>query len=309
MKALRFRQVDGSLWPIQDLPANRAFRGEEVRNQELIFENPEGKVMTTLVSSAPIRDSQGEMTAVVTVFEDITELREAEKKLKESERFATIGQTAATVGHDLRNPLQVIIGELSLARERLKKADCANDKEIVEDTLRSIREEALYMNKIVSDLQDYSRPINLGVVETSLHKLVDRVLETLVISDRIEVFNLVPVDLPSVRVDPALMQRVFTNLFRNAVDAMPKGGRLTVDASIGDRSSTVIVSDTGNGISVENLPHLFKPLFTTKAKGQGFGLAVCRRIVEAHNGTISVESEVGKGSTFKIEMLASRADV
>ena len=98
------------------------------------------------------------------------------------------------------------------------------------------------------------------------------------------------------------MRRVFTNLFTNAVQAMPDGGRLTITASKTEEEALISVQDTGVGISEENMGKLFQPLFTTKSKGQGFGLPVCKRIVEAHGGKITVESKVGKGSTFTVKI-------
>jgi len=112
----------------------------------------------------------------------------------------------------------------------------------------------------------------------------------------------IPDDFPNMMVDPALMKRVFTNLITNALQAMPDGGQVTVTASKRDEAALISVQDTGVGIPEENLPKLFHPLFTTKAKGQGFGLPVCKRLVEVHDGTISAKSRVGKGSTFTVEI-------
>ena len=106
---------------------------------------------------------------------------------------------------------------------------------------------------------------------------------------------MIPNDFPKLMIDPALMRRVFTNLVINALQAMPDGGQLTINASKTEDVALVRVEDTGIGIPEENLSKIFQPLFTTKARGQGFGLAVCKRIVEAHGGTITVESKVGKG--------------
>jgi len=102
--------------------------------------------------------------------------------------------------------------------------------------------------------------------------------------------------------DPQLLKRAFANIVTNALQAMPEGGKLTIKASRTEEETSVSFEDSGIGIPEENLPKLFHPLFTTKAKGQGFGLPVCKRIVEAHNGTITVNSQVGKGSTFTIRI-------
>ena len=230
-------------------------------------------------------------------------LKETQKRLLKTERMAAIGETAAMVGHDLRNPLQVIFNFLYLLKNKLGSSPVpSGQKETLEKLIDVISEQAYYMDKIVSDLQDFARPITVEFVQTSLQKLVNEVLCTTQIQGNIETSVEVSEDFPMVTLDPALMKRVFANLFSNAVQAMPDGGKLTVSALQEKDNITITVSDTGVGISKENMRKIFTPLFTTKARGQGFGLAVCKRLVEAHGGTISIESEVGKGSAFTISL-------
>jgi signal transduction histidine kinase len=109
-------------------------------------------------------------------------------------------------------------------------------------------------------------------------------------------------ELPNVMTDPELMKRVFSNLVTNAIQAMPNGGSLSIGFTHSNRNVSVSIQDTGVGIPEENLAKLFRPLFTTKAKGQGLGLPVCKRLVEAHGGTISVQSKLGAGSTFTVNL-------
>jgi len=236
-----------------------------------------------------------------------SELKEAQKRLLESERLAAIGETAGMVGHDLRNPLQVIFYSVYLLRKMIDSASIPSEqKKSLHEQVGIISEQAQYMNKIVSDLQDFAKPIKVEPTEVNLRELVDEALSSIQIKENIEVHVRIPEDFPSLMLDTLLMRRVFVNLFTNAVQAMPDGGKLTVSASKGKDSVTIYVSDTGVGIIRENLGKMFTPLFTTKAKGQGFGLAVCKRLVEAHGGTINVESEVGKGSTFVVSLPLER---
>ena len=158
------------------------------------------------------------------------------------------------------------------------------------------------MDKIVSDLQDYARPVKPMPVEIGLHQLINKTLSSLTVPENVKVSIVVEKDFPKLMLDPTLMQRVFSNLITNAVQAMPNGGKLTIRASKKEETTLISIEDTGAGISDENLSKLFTPLFTTKAKGQGFGLPVCKRMVEAHDGNITVESKVGKGSTFTVEI-------
>lgn len=158
------------------------------------------------------------------------------------------------------------------------------------------------MDKIVSDLQDYTRPLKPKLIPTDIRQLITTTLSTTNIPKNIKFSSTIPADFLNVVVDPDLIRRVLTNLVTNAVQAMPKGGKLSIRAEEKDKDVLVSVEDTGVGISEENIGKIFQPLFTTKAKGQGLGLAVCKRLVEAHGGSITVESQVGRGSTFTIRI-------
>jgi len=237
--------------------------------------------------------------------EAVVELRT--KQLREAERRATVGQVAAMVGHDLRNPLQVIMNTIYLAREKAKQLPLQRGSRGAKELMGTIREamdelerQARYMDKIVSDLQAYSRPVVPIPRQTNIPALVREVLSSIRLGEEIEVkTNFDPI-LETVVADPDMLKKVLFNLTINAVQAMPSGGTLTISTLKCDDLMVLEVKDTGVGISKENMKKLFTPFFTTKAKGQGMGLTVCKRLVEAHDGTISVESEEGKGSIFTV---------
>ncbi|MCW4049769.1 MAG: ATP-binding protein [Candidatus Bathyarchaeota archaeon] len=247
---------------------------------------------------------------ISTLSENIDEMLEAlneyQYRLKESERMATIGQTSAMVGHDLRNPLQVIFMLNSRLKKRIDKMKdsgmTSKDIKELEYLDSRFREQTSYMDKIVSDLQDFSRTIKLVIEETDLEQIVHDVLETLNLSMDTIVSVSFEETLRRVLVDGNILRRVFQNLLTNAVQAMPEGGNLTVEGSVVENQAVIVVSDTGTGISEENMSKMFQPLFTTKAKGTGLGLAVCKRIVEAHGGEISIESEEGVGTSFTVSI-------
>jgi signal transduction histidine kinase len=233
-------------------------------------------------------------------------LNDYQRRLKESERMATIGETSAMVGHDLRNPLQVVY----LLGSRLKKTiglirgsvddSAVKELEFIEDKLKV---QTVYMNKIVSDLQDFSRKdIKVSYEEVDLEKLVQEVIATLTLPENIDISTDFEQTLGSVQADGGLLRRVFTNLLTNAVQAMPDGGFIIVEGSPMKGMAKVSVSDTGPGISEENREKIFQPLFTTKAKGTGLGLAVCKRLVEAHGGEITFSTKEGVGTTFTVLM-------
>jgi PAS domain S-box-containing protein len=248
-----------------------------------------------------IRDAKGKPVDVTGYWIDITEVKRLEAKLAESQRLAAIGETTTWVGHDLRNPLQAMTGTLYLAK-RLVASNKVGDRKEAMRLLGTIDGEIEYMDKIVSDLQDYARPVEADQVETSLPDLIRAIMANMKIPRNVGVTVNIEDKLSSVRLDPVLFRRVLTNLTLNAVQAMPEGGKLTISGSRGDKSFTVAVQDTGIGIAPENLGKVFTPFFTTKAKGQGLGLAVCKRLIEVQGGTVSVTSHVGEGSTFTVRL-------
>jgi PAS domain S-box-containing protein len=233
---------------------------------------------------------------------DITEKVNLQKQLQEKERLAAIGQTAGMVGHDLRNPLQSIIGEVFLAKAGLQAVPDSEHKASVQESIQAIAEQISYMDKIVSDLQSFVKPVEAHKQEVQLKPLMDSLLAQINIPANIQT-SLQVDDGLAVVADLQLLKRVLINLITNAAQAMPQGGELTVKAQYGAKGGVQIaVQDTGTGISEQIKPKIFTPLFTTKSKGQGFGLAVCKRVIEAQGGTISFESQEGKGTKFTVEL-------
>jgi len=249
-------------------------------------------------------DRDGRHIGHLAVGIDFTELKKTEEALQNAERLAGIGETAAMIGHDLRNPLQVLQYVVDLQRLRTERIPPeqrgSDDLERESELFDKISEQVFYMNKIVGDLQDFARPIVPENEEVDVKGLIENVIKSLPPTDDVRI----EVRIPSLHVmaDPLLLHRVFANLLLNAMQAMPDGGALNVSAFSEDGAIAVRVSDTGTGIHEDFKDKLFKPLFTGKAKGTGLGLAVVKRIVEAHGGEIIVESEVGKGSTFTVKL-------
>jgi len=231
------------------------------------------------------------------VEERTRELREIQDKLLRAQRLAVIGELAGMVGHDLRNPLTSIAGATYYLKRRLNQTIDGKIREMIELIEKNIS----YSNKIINDLLDYSRETKLDITETSPKALVEDALASVEIPNNISVVKVVD-NRSRIRVDFEKVKRVLVNLIRNAVDAMPKGGTLTIKCRRKGEKVEFAVSDTGVGMSEEVLKKIWTPLFTTKAKGMGFGLSICKRFVEAHGGTISVESALGKGSTFTVTL-------
>jgi signal transduction histidine kinase len=263
-------------------------------------------------------DDEQKAKVISGIEQDITERKEIERKLEEyakdlerlveertrqlkvAERLAAIGQTAGMIGHDIRNPLQAIAGDLYLITEEVEASKDAECKHNVQESLTAIQEQIDYMNKIIADLQDYARPIKPEQVEVDLCTTIPQLVATVKVPDNVTLATECDPTLPKVKVDRTLLKRVLVNLAINSIQAMPNGGKVTIKATHRDSSIIITVADTGVGIPDEIKPKLFQPLMTTKSKGQGFGLAVVKRLVEAQGGAITFESKVGVGTTFTI---------
>jgi len=225
------------------------------------------------------------------------ELEQTHAKLAKSERLATIGELAGMVGHDLRNPLTGIKGAVYYLKAKCGAETDVKGKEMFEVIEKDIN----YSNKIINDLLDYSRDLTLELANTTPKLLLKNALSLIEVPERIKIIDATE-DKPEIKVDREKMNRAFVNIITNAIDAMPEGGALTVTSKAVKGNVKIAFKDTGTGMSEETLSKLklWSPLFTTKAKGMGFGLPVCKRIVEAHGGKISVESTLGKGTTVTI---------
>ncbi|MEM3613061.1 MAG: PAS domain S-box protein [Candidatus Bathyarchaeia archaeon] len=228
------------------------------------------------------------------VEERTKQLREAQERLLRAERLAAIGQVAAMVGHDLRNPLTSI----AVAVYYLKKKFWQNMDTKAKKMLKIIEKDVEYSNNVLADLLDYSREIKLNFSETTPKDLLMETLSTIKVPRKIVVIDETTGDL--MIVDKEKMKRVFVNIIKNAIAAMPEGGKLTISSRKIDNFMEISFTDTGVGMSKEFSEKIWTPFFTTKAKGLGLGLPICKRIVEAHNGKITVESAPNKGTTFTV---------
>jgi len=251
-------------------------------------------------------DDWGQEKARIFVIRDMTDVLEYSKRLekiveektrelRDAERLVIIGETTMMVGHDLRNPLQVLKG-LSYGLKK-RYADIPEAMEVFEKIDKSI----FYMDKIVSDLQAFGKKREPDARMYPLRDLLNNALTQIEAPGNVEIVMEFPEDF-MVAVDWYMIQRLFINLILNGVQAMPNGGKLYVKAYEEEDSHIIIIEDTGVGIHEKDIENLFKPLFTTKAKGTGLGLAVCKKIVDAHNGSIEVESKLGKGTVFTVTL-------
>lgn len=268
-----------------------------------------------------VKNEQGRVKRIVGGVRDVTErinlqeklkkyadnleqlVKERTKKLKEAEMLAAIGATAGMVGHDIRNPLQGIDGAVYLAKQELVSLPAnSSERETLFEILNVIEEQIHYIDHIVADLQDFAKKPIPEFEEINIENLVIESLSQVIIPKNIQVQTIFESGPGKLRLDPTFLKRVFMNLISNSLQAMPDGGELNIQVVTKQDSVEVSFKDTGVGIAEENKANIFAPLFTTKPKGQGFGLAVCKKLVNAQDGEISFESEEGKGTTFTIKI-------
>ncbi|VVB71224.1 Methanogenesis regulatory histidine kinase FilI [uncultured archaeon] len=263
-----------------------------------------------------------EKPAVQVVFRDITDRKNAEAQLKsyserleylveertrqlrDTERLAAVGETAVMIGHDLRNPLQAIVTTLFLAKAKLRNLSSlelgADMLGLMED-LSTIERQSVYMNKIVCDLQDYARPLSPELADLNILSFIKNILSGMGGAKNIEVQ--IECDAQwTCRADPTMMGRILTNLINNSFQAMTDGGKMSITVSQSKDHVIMSLKDNGTGIPPEVRPEIFKPLVTSKAKGMGMGLVVCKRLLQALGGDIRIESEYGRGTEVIIRI-------
>ncbi len=241
------------------------------------------------------------------VQERTRELREAQEKAVRQERLAVMGELAGSVAHELRNPLAVIMNSVYYLTMSLEDAD-----EKIQEYLDYIEEETRSANKIITELLDFARETDQHRGRVSLAPLIKQVLTQQLVPEGVNCQLDLPDDLPDLLVDPDQIKQVLVNLVSNACHALPEGGELRISAFSqalsGSPGVAVEVADTGVGIPPENLQKIFDPLFTTRSRGIGLGLAISQKLVEANQGEISVTSEEGKGTRFRVALPAAFAD-
>lgn len=233
------------------------------------------------------------------------ELRDALRRLVRQEKLAALGLLAGAVGHELRNPLGVIKNASYYLNMVLK--DSAPG---IKETLQILEREVVASERIISSLLDYAHPKSPIQEEVEIGDLLQKVLSETPILPNIEVSIQAEKALPNILADPDQLSQVFRNIIHNAVQAMPGGGKLVLAAKIASPGQIdVSISDTGIGIPKEDIEKIFEPLFTTKAKGIGLGLPITRLLVDAHKGSLLLQSEPGKGSVFTVRLPVGLGEV
>jgi two-component system sensor histidine kinase HydH len=261
----------------------------------------DGRTLALEVGVGRLADAAGRFLGSVLLFKDLAEIRALRSEVSRHQRLAAVGRLAAGVAHEIRNPLSSIKGFATYFRERYH--DDPRDAQ----TATILIQEVDRLNRVVSQLLEFSRPVGIMPRPSHMPELIAgsiRLAEGPLQAKSIEVKTEFHAHREEVMVDSDRLNQVLLNLYLNAVEAMEPGGllRVVVEDTGGERGIRIRVSDTGCGIRPEDLGQVFEPYFTTKPTGTGLGLAIAHNIVEAMGGRIAVESRLGAGSTFEVNL-------
>ena len=267
------------------------------------------------IVTSVLADDEGVPAGVISTIRDQAGVRDLKERMRRSDRLATLGMIAAGIAHEVKNPLVGIRGAAQLMRSELRSAASRRDSGSFEEYLDVIMKEADRLNNVLEGILDFTRLRPSEIRGINIHSILDRVLllqEELVRVSGIVLSRMYDPSLPEVLGNEDQLVQVFLNIIKNAVEAMPSGGKLTVLTRMSDlftsvqadgkkhRLMVIKVSDTGKGITPDHLNDIFTPFFTTKDRGVGLGLALSYQIVQEHLGTIRVESHEGEGTTFSV---------
>ena len=261
----------------------------------------DGTIFWANVLITAIRDDSGNLTGFAKVVRDITERKASEQRVQESERLATLGTTAAVFAHEIANPLNGLSTSLQIVGELLKDSD--NQNPLLTETIKAANQEILRLTSLLGEYRSLARPQVLKMQPSNLRQVVEEVIAPNAKNyenSGIKVSLEFDETLPLIALDPAKIKQVILNLCKNAIEAMPKGGHLTVRAYRASDNVILEFSDTGEGMPKDFDPfHLFK---TTKSEGSGLGLPIVQQIVSDHHGTVDYVSELDKGTTFRVSL-------
>ena len=271
--------------------------GRPFEVKDLLNNTPEGNQIYINMSGNPVFDTEGNCIGGILMMEDVTERVHLQERLLRTEKLAAIGKLASGVGHELRNPLGVIKNSVYFLKMVLGSSD-----EKVGRHLEIQNREIDISNRIITILMEFSKLRSSNVESFDMNSLIMESLSKIDIPDNVELELELEEGRIDIVADRVQIGGVLINIITNAVQAMPLGGRLKIGIERMGGFIRIEVVDTGEGMSEETVKDIFEPLYTTKAKGIGLGLAIARQYVENHNGKIGVKSKPGKGSVFSIKL-------
>lgn len=248
------------------------------------------------LTTVPLYGEENEFLGMLVLFTDLSGVRELEQRMREMQALADLGQISAGIAHEFRNSLGTILGYLKLARRQ-------DDEEMTEEKIRHAESEGHRLSDSISALLAFARPVSLELETTNLVQLLKKVRTRL--NPELDSVDLrIDGQEVAIEADAGLLETVFENLFRNAIEAIPLDRDGLIEALVESRSDEIVITlhDNGSGIDAEFLPHVFLPFQTGKPSGTGLGLALARKIILLHGGTISISSIPGESTDVRIEL-------
>lgn len=287
------------------LPGHIVKLGEDVKssgipviNREMTLKTISGKIIPIAINVTMIVAAENEYVGIMYMIRDLTEVRKLQNQIRKADRLATIGQLAAGVAHEVRNPLSSIKGYATYFGSLFPEG---SDNRKASEVMTA---EVDRLNRVISELLEMARPADIKMRETDVEKLIESSLR-LVHQEAESAAVSIETDLDpgtTINADPDRLAQTLINLYVNAIQAMPEGGKLTVATKVSKDSLAIYIRDTGGGLPGNDLSRIFDPYYTTKSTGTGLGLAIVQKIVEAHSGKIEVESSGPQGTSFKITL-------
>ncbi len=300
--------LDGRAGPVAGILLTALDEERSLDSVEVNVQGADGQARVLSVSAAPLREAGGARLGAVATFRDNTELRRLEETLRRRDRLAALGEMAAQLAHEIRNPLGGIELYASLLDRSL--SEDAQGREL----LSKIAGAAGSLNRVVEDMLTFTRPSVPDRRPVRVGELLDAAVELAggaLADGAVDVDRVYKAERP-VAMDPGLMQRAFLNVILNAVQAMEPGGRLRLEAALAaatpdaDRERLVVrIADTGAGVPAELRDKIFDPFFTSRDGGTGLGLAIVHKIVQDHGGTVRVEENAPRGAVFVFDLPVS----
>lgn len=264
-------------------------------NKEIEIQDREGKKIWLGISTSLIKNEREEILGVIMFLNDFTELKRLQEEMAFKEKMAVLGEMSAGLAHELRNSMVSILGFSKLLKKLLLTDDSTKD------ILEGIINESCGMEVMLKKYLNITKPLEIVPTKFNIENTIKEAQRNIKRKTTNVKFELkIKKNLPHLTGDPLLLKQVFQNLFQNAIESMPSGGKLSVTVNLEGSFLEIVVSDTGLGIPKENLNKIFNPFFSSKQTGMGLGLSLVKKIITSHKGRIEVESEEGKGTTFKV---------
>lgn len=291
------RKIFGKNSPFQSKKLKDLIKNGILKDVEVICLSKNGENIPVLFSESVMRNAEGKIVGIVAVGKDLRELKKLQERLLHNEKLAAMGQTASIIGHEFKNRLGVMRNSVYFIKMKLPVAE-----EKVIKHLSMLEDEIGETNKIIEDILTFTRMMPPEFKGVDLKELLLHTLDKIQVSEKIKVTTRIESGLPRIQADAARLSSVFINIILNSFDAMKDGGELSISGEREKDFIKIVFRDTGVGIKAEEKKNIFEPFFTTKPRGTGLGLAIAKAIIEAHKGSIDIESEFGQGTSVIIKL-------